>query len=308
MPAPRKKKRTPPTPHQQHPPKPRPPPQRPPHTVAITRAPAFLRFNPYIRKGYRSTLDLTQCLYSILWCHNETVNIWTHVFGFGVFVCLFVYDAVVVFGQLRGTHHDALVVTFVLLSFMLCMLLSSLYHTFNCHSQETYTRWLTYDIFGISTSFLAIFLSGLYYGFWCPETIGVRYIYVILVCGLFVAAMIFLLTPRLLGSEWDLIRVGLFTGWAISGLLPTFHWVYLHGGLEANIVKVFLPRILVMYAISLTAVVIYLLKIPERFYPGRFDIVGASHQLWHLVVLIALVYWHQTGIEYANYRLMYGCM
>lgn len=39
--------------------------------------------------------------------------------------------------------------------------------------------------------------------------------------------------------------------------------------------------------------VIYACRIPERWYPGRFDIAGHSHQLWHsAVVLAALVHYN----------------
>ncbi|ROT75421.1 putative progestin and adipoQ receptor family member 3 isoform X1 [Penaeus vannamei] len=214
--------------------------------------------------------------FSLLWWTNETLNIWSHIAGFVVFFGLFLYDVNVVYYKYQATENDAVVASFVLLCFMTCMILSSLYHTLNCRSEESCRKWLSYDIFGISASFFAIFLSGIYYGFWCPE-------------------------------EWEWARVTLFTGWAVSGLLPTIHWTLLHGGVSTGIVQVFLPRILMMYAISGTAVVVYVWKIPERYFPGRFDFIGSSHQLWHLIIVAALVYWHQTGLEYAYYRMVFGC-
>ncbi len=33
--------------------------------------------------------------------------------------------------------------------------------------------------------------------------------------------------------------------------------------------------------------IIYAMRIPERFWPGRFDIFGASHQIWHVFVFTA---------------------
>jgi adiponectin receptor len=33
--------------------------------------------------------------------------------------------------------------------------------------------------------------------------------------------------------------------------------------------------------------VIYACRIPERWYPGKFDIAGHSHQLWHAAVVLA---------------------
>ncbi|CAL4088687.1 unnamed protein product, partial [Meganyctiphanes norvegica] len=189
----------------------------------------------------------------------------------------------------------------------LCMLLSSLYHTFNCLSEDVSCKWLSWDLFGIATSFSAIFLSGIYYGFWCNQFLHLRYIYSGLVCGLFVAAMIFLLVPRLMTREWDFARMWIFICWSASGLLPTIHWTILHWGSSKAIVKVFLPRIFAMYGISGVALLVYIYKIPERFRPGRFDFIGASHQLWHIIMVVALVYWHQTGLEYAKYRSYFTC-
>ncbi|XP_042230102.1 progestin and adipoQ receptor family member 3-like [Homarus americanus] len=276
-------------------------------TLPYHRAPTFLRFNPFIKKGYRSNLSTAQCFHSVLSWNNETLNIWSHLFGFIVFFGLFVYDMTVVFYKYKGTEYDAIIASFVLFCFMICMLLSSLYHTLNCRSEDSCRKWLSYDIFGISASFLAIFLSGIYYGFWCPEYLTHRYVYMSLVCFLFTGAMAFLLTPRLLGEEWEWARVTLFSVWAASGLLPTIHWTILHGGIDSGIVQIFLPRIFVMYGISGTAVIVYVWKVPERYFPGRFDFVGASHQLWHVIIVAALVHWHQTGLEYARYRQAYGC-
>ncbi|CAB4067213.1 unnamed protein product [Lepeophtheirus salmonis] len=52
----------------------------------------YNRSNPYIRTGYRGNLDWTDCLKSIFAFHNETLNIWTHLFGFFIFVGLFVRE------------------------------------------------------------------------------------------------------------------------------------------------------------------------------------------------------------------------
>ena len=43
-----------------------------------------------ITTGYRKPLDYLGCVRSILWLHNETVNIWTHLLGFFFFFFLMV--------------------------------------------------------------------------------------------------------------------------------------------------------------------------------------------------------------------------
>jgi len=53
---------------------------------------------------------------------------------------------------------------------------------------------------------------------------------------------------------------------------------------------------------------IYALRIPERFAPGKFDILGSSHQIFHIFVLAAAVthfiglciayeHWHERALE-----------
>lgn len=62
-----------------------------------------------------------------------------------------------------------------------------------------------------------------------------------------------------------------------------------------------------MYAISGMAFFIYLTKIPERFSAGKFDYIGHSHQWWHFFVVLALYYWHNSGVLYVEYRLNHAC-
>lgn len=52
----------------------------------------------------------------------------------------------------------------------------------------------------------------------------------------------------------------------------------------------------------------YACRIPERWYPGKFDIAGHSHQLWHTAVVLAawvhylaimiLLQWRDAAGEY----------
>lgn len=71
--------------------------------------------------------------------------------------------------------------------------------------------------------------------------------------------------------------------------------------------KLLFPRVIGMYVISGIAFAIYLLKIPERWCAGKFDFIGHSHQWWHLFVVLALYYWHNSGMMYVQYRMNHGC-
>ena len=65
------------------------------------------------------------------------------------------------------------------------------------------------------------------------------------------------------------VKLLVFVMWAAYGVVPTFHWVIVMGGSENPLVRLLLPRVLGMYAISGLAFFIYLTKIPERFLSGK---------------------------------------
>lgn len=44
-----------------------------------------------------------------------------------------------------------------------------------------------------------------------------------------------------------------------------------------------------------------------RCFLGWVDYVGSSHQWWHALVVLALYYWHNTGMLYVEYRMNHGC-
>ncbi|XP_058128121.1 progestin and adipoQ receptor family member 3 [Anopheles coustani] len=268
--------------------------------VCYEEAPEHLQFNPFIRTGYRTYLSVRLCLESMFWWTNETVNIWSHVFGLFVFLLLAYYDTAML--QIQATTVDKVIVGMLLCAFQLCMIFSSIYHTFSCHSASSYDRLLAFDLFGIALSLLAIFMSGIYYAFWCNQPL--RYFYMITIGVIFTAAMI-LQVPRLKVPSH--VKMVAFVAWAAYGIVPTLHWYYVMGGSESTMVKLFIPRVLMMYLLSGLAFLIYVTKIPERWYAGRFDCIGHSHNLWHLIVLAALCYWHNSGMKYVEFRMTHGC-
>ena len=82
------------------------------------------------------------------------------------------------------------------------------------------------------------------------------------------------------------VRVSLFVLLGISGLIPAIDLALTQGlsiaveKYESVVLKVVLP--------VLGGALVYASKFPERWSPGRFDFVGSSHNLWHLVVLVAM--------------------
>ena len=63
-----------------------------------------------------------------------------------------------------------------------------------------------------------------------------------------------------------------------------------------------------MYFICGLAFFFYVTRIPERLVPGLVDIIGHSHQWWHILIFLGLYFWHNTGLAFAMFRLKHGCV
>lgn len=264
----------------------------------IDEVPDYLKFNPYIHTGYRAPPHTwSQCLRSVLQFHNETLNIWTHLLGFIAFVILLLWD----WNTISGL--DFAVGLTVTTLYQACMILSAFYHTFNAHSQETSEFCLMLDLGGICASITASYISGIYYAFWCHPFW--QNFYMVTVLAFIFTGLVFRNTfnkDENLGA-----RLVFFIGFVVYGFVPTLHWVIISGGFGSDEVRLFLPRIVIMYLICGLAFLFYAAKFPERVLPGRFDILGSSHQWWHVFIFLCLAYWHSTGLALVQFRQTAGC-
>uniref|UniRef100_A0A183CKA6 G_PROTEIN_RECEP_F1_2 domain-containing protein n=1 Tax=Globodera pallida TaxID=36090 RepID=A0A183CKA6_GLOPA len=87
----------------------------------------------------------------------------------------------------------------------------------------------------------------------------------------------------------------LFVYTAFSGINFIDYRLSIHGGLSSEHVRQWLPSLFSLFALLGAAFGFYISLIPERILPGKFDLIGCSHQWWHMLILAAMAYWHCTG-------------
>ncbi|KAI9030790.1 pPR-type GPCR protein [Phycomyces nitens] len=273
-------------------------------TVSWSDLPAWLQDNIYITDGYRPPMpNYRDCFNSLFYLHNESVNIWSHLLAFFVFIGLgiaFLWNQP--FADSLTKFDYAYFFAFIL-GALVCLGFSSSFHCLSCHSEPVAAAWNRCDYAGITSLIVGSFFPIIHYGFHCHKGWQTFYLVIITVLGAFTAVITLMKHFRTPAYRW--IRTSLFLALGLFGIVPTLHGIYIYG-FDKAIHTVSLANLLLMAVSYVTGALIYGHRIPERYYPGTFNIWFASHQIFHIFVVIALIshylgvmrameYWHKHG-------------
>ncbi|KAI1757529.1 mPR-like GPCR protein [Xylaria castorea] len=263
--------------------------------ISYEELPVWHQDNPFIRHGYRPISRSTvACLRSLTFLHNETLNIYTHLIPAAA--ALFVGEAWVL-SYLRQRYVDVGASDYVIFAFLLsaaatCLGISSVYHTLMSHSREAEARWLRLDFVGIIVLIVGSFVSGIHVEFWCEWT--ERKIYWGMSASLGVVSIVIMLAPCFQGLKWRTFRLVVLVVTGLSGLAPIIHGIHMFG--FAQMVKQSgLPYYLAEGGLFLIGAVTYASRFPECIKPGTFDMFGSSHQIFHILVVVATIV-HLVGV------------
>jgi len=79
-----------------------------------------------------------------------------------------------------------------------------------------------------------------------------------------------------------MLAAGVFIGLGLSGVIPAMHYVITNGFYDA-IYEAALGWLSLMAILYIIGAVIYAARIPERIWPGRFDIWVSVHYCCYIV-------------------------
>lgn len=264
--------------------------------------PKWLQDNDFLVKGHRPPLpSFYACFKSIFRIHTETGNIWTHLLGCVAFIGVATYFLTRPTIEIQW-QEKAVFATFFA-GAILCLGLSFTFHTVHCHSERVGKLFSKLDYCGIALLIIGSFVPWLYYGFYCDFQHKLIYLIVVLVLGL--AAIVVSLWDKFSEPKFRSLRAGVFMGFGLSGVIPAIHYLIAEGWFKA-VYHASLGWLVLMGCLYILGAVLYALRVPERFFPGKCDIWFQSHQIFHILV-IAAAFVHYHGIsEMAMYRLTIG--
>ena len=241
----------------------------------------------FILTGYRTNHSVFDCFRSVFALHNETFNIWTHLAGF--LYWSWVFSTLDTQPWFQGIDELSQAVTKVGYGICLLMPLSSAtYHTFSdaqsccCfRAGPSSDKWsvanvfLRMDLFGIYSLFYARSLMEGYLALYCYRQGWIAFQMVSLIVFA-VLAPVGLWTTKL----WPLVPSFILVHVPILVIVCTTQW-WSSPGLTLH----------VLFSLAGTgcfvvAFAVYRRRWPESRWPGQFDIVGASHQIWHIFTFL----------------------
>ncbi|KAL8870040.1 MAG: hypothetical protein Q9174_003818 [Haloplaca sp. 1 TL-2023] len=257
--------------------------------LTLDQVPEWKKTNLNILTGYRPiSHSYRACLASWTFIHNETMNTYSHLLLVLPVALLLLRASLILAGKAESLTaprtEDILVFGVFLLGALACMVLSAVYHTLMNHSQAVADLTKQFDYMGITCLIYGSFVPTIYYIFTC-ETQLMR-TYMLTFTALWLALLAFFTSP-LANQAWTApLRAPMFVAFAASALAPLGKGLQMYGW-EHMQQMVSLNWVLAHGAIYALGLVPFMLLWPERTKPGRFDIFGTSHQLFHVSVAIA---------------------
>lgn len=247
----------------------------------------FLRFNPYILSGYRKPMSSVISVFlSLFYLHNETLNIYLHLFSS---LYLFISAYYHADHQLYISIHGV----FLGVGF----LGSCVYHAMmpHCKTSEEYQTYLSYDLafglIGIFGSAHSVYI----YGYRCYSPIFSYSLFIILaiVCVLTIRKTITAKSVKgrmLAAGQFALLRAG----FAMVFFIPRVMQLGFTKGVYCHSSSLFLVSLGGILNIS---------RYPEKRYPGCYDYGVNSHVLWHICTLVsALLCYYGNAQDLIDYQ------
>ncbi|KAJ1911096.1 hypothetical protein H4219_006043 [Mycoemilia scoparia] len=265
-----------------------------PLTLTWDEIPVWMRDNMFIKTGYRApTFSYSGCFRSLTYIHNETGNVWSHFLGGLSFIIMIFSTYYYVFPKFSEIHWTDITVTYTfMLGAVVCLFLSASFHLFSCHSEHVQVAWNRCDYLGIVVLIVGSFVPTIFYAFYCHVHLKAFYIGLILFLGAGTAVMT--VTPKFNSKEWRVIRAVTFVSLGLSGVFPLIHSLITFGWTH-TISALQLVYLIPMALFYIVGAFIYGARIPERWWPGKFDIWLHSHQIFHYFVVTA-AFCHYLGV------------
>ncbi|XP_060077681.1 membrane progestin receptor beta-like [Ylistrum balloti] len=257
------------------------------HTVSAEDTHLLFR-EPGVLTGFRpQNKPWAFYLFSVVQIHNESVNIWSHLLGFCTILCI-MYRYLTVYISADNSHW------FVILAFGLCCLIytaiSTFAHTF--HSKSALIHYTCFQLDYLGIGYFSLGMAIVTFHCSCHRhfysmlehyllPVNVLLSWVGFLCSS-VAKLRYHRPYPFQRKLWNVCSFG-FQALVAFGLVITRYWdCYL----DMNCSLSSLNHHTSVFMVATISIFFFSSHFPERFLPGKFDIVGQGHQIFHVLCIV----------------------
>ncbi|CAM8922462.1 hypothetical protein QQ045_022246 [Rhodiola kirilowii] len=313
--------------------------------VSFKELPKYMKDNEFIVNYYRANWPLKQAFFSLFRWHNETLNVWTHLLGFFLFLGLTlanlvdvpqVMDLFSVFswslpqspetnvsrssefflltlnqtsiGGRLGTSSAEIAVTKWPFFVFLCGAMFCLFSSSTCHLFCCHSQPMSLFLLRIDYVGITVMIITSYF----PPIYYVfqcqrlwQLVYLGGISVMGIFTIVTMLTPSLSSPKYRHFRALLFSSMGFFGIVPTVHSLFLNWNEPQALVT--LGYEAAMALSYLVGTMFYATRIPERWRPGWFDLAGHSHQLFHIFVIMGALSHYGAALAFLDWRSNAGC-
>jgi len=256
------------------------------NTLLYKDIPVWQHDNEYLLSGYRHTSgSLAHSFRSTLRWHNETINIHSHIIGCVLFAAApWHFYQNVYLHYPNATITDLALFSLYLLGVSVCFACSACCHILWNHSHKVASFGNQLDYLGIILLMWGASLPSIHYGFLCDATL--RNAHWFLVSLLASGCVYVTLHPRFRSPKFRAYRAYVYAGLGFAAILFVSHGLWRYGFVDLKR-RMALDWMLLMAGFNLAGAAVYVSRVPERWLPYNFDHIGASHQIFHIMIVLA---------------------
>ena len=234
-------------------------------------------------------------LTDVVRCFDTAVNVWSHLIAAMYFLLEFINLVYLkrtlssrnLFGRLTS-DSDLAAISPYCLCVTVCFTLSATFHAFSDHSCYVHRLGNNLDHVGIVFVLWGTGVSCTHFALRCaPSDLRFVYFAVISITAGLCAALT--LRPCFCLPRFRKLRTLIYFFLGASLFVPLYPAWKLFGSVEMLDKAAGWRSFLALALVNSLGGVTYTARVPERWFPGRFDLLGQSHHWMHILVIIGAI-------------------
>ena len=142
------------------------------------------------------------------------------------------------------------------------------------------------DYASISVLIFGSSVPPIWYAFACESTFWARNAFLFTILTSSTVCLVMSMLPTFQTPMLRNIRAGMYIALGLSAAVPMIYIKFIAD--ENNVIDSGAFNYILGGVIYILGAALYALRVPERWYPKQFDLIGNSHNIFHCLVVLAL--------------------